>query len=285
MKQTNNFKYVLLIFVFISCKNKENVDVNPSINGKENSVSKTLTTQEINDVLINKYVDGEFILNIQSDKPILYHKNGLISSISLISKETNNVTDLYNSNQHRKTICFYENGGNRLKSEYIGRFQHGEQLMYYENGQLSNKSNFENGRKEGEQLKYYRDGKIQSTLNYLNDKREGECIGFYSNGTISFKSNYTNGVAIGKSIKNYENGKIQEICNDDLEFRVCKSYLENGNYFSEKKYNLISGEIISMVFFNENGDKKEEHYYDASGNEIKQSSIIENFNSEGNKFE
>ena len=99
MKQTNNFKYVLLIFVFISCKNKENVDVNPSINGKENSVSKTLTTQEINDVLINKYVDGEFILNTQSDKPILYHKNGLISSISLISKETNNITDLYNSNQ------------------------------------------------------------------------------------------------------------------------------------------------------------------------------------------
>jgi antitoxin component YwqK of YwqJK toxin-antitoxin module len=285
MIPTNNFKYVLLILVFISCKQKENVDTNKlvkdEINVKENSVSKTMTTQEINDALINENVDGEFILKAHGNN-ISYHKNGIISCIYLCSKETNNVADLYYDNQHRKTFHFYNNGKKSLKSEYIGRFQHGEQLMYYENGQLSNKSNFDNGRKEGEEIRYYRDGKIQSIFRYSNDKREGESIGYYENGQLSIKSNYRNGVAIGKSIKNYENGKIQEICNDDLEFRVCKCYLENGNYFKEIKYHLTTGNIISIIFFNENGngEKESEHYYDVRGNEIDKNSLIEENNSE-----
>jgi antitoxin component YwqK of YwqJK toxin-antitoxin module len=291
MIQINNFKYVLLTLILVSCKQKENLNINKSINAKkfvkENSVSKTITSEEINKNLIKEYIDDEFILNTQSDNPIIYHKNGLISRISLISKQTNNITDLYNSNQHRKTICFYENGVIRLKSEYIGRFQHGEQFMYYENGQLSNKSNFVNGQKEGEQIMYYRDGRIQRVLKYSNDKREGESIGYYENAQLSFKSNYRNGVAIGKSIKNYENGKIQEICNDDSEFRVCKSYLENGSYFKEIKYNLNTGNIISVIFFNENGngEKESEHYYDVQGNEIVKSPLIKENNSEVIKFE
>lgn len=286
MKKIN---YLLVfIFILISCnqkKNNSNLEEEEILtNEKDSAEIHKLSAENINDNILNTYIDGDFIVQTQLEKPIRYHENGVISRLSLITKKTNTIAHIYYDKTHHKTYDFSEGGVIINKSEYIGREPHGKQLQNYNDGNPKYLKTYINGLKEGEELLYFEDGKEWKVINYEQGKLNGEFIVYFRSGEIEFKGDYKNGIAVGKSVTYNKNKQIEKACLDGNEFRICKGFYENGKIKSISKYNLNSGTINSLVLFDENSNKSEEHFYDDEGKEIDKVTAIENFDVNGNKI-
>lgn len=275
--------YCLLILMITSCnqKNKNAENETSEIQSKILN-EKALTSEEINENILGKYVSGGFIVATLSDNPIPYHPNGVIRNLQLITKETNNVTDLYNDNVHTKRLNFDEKGQLMSLNEHIGIKYHGTQLIYYTTGQLWTIENYEMGNKEGECITYWADGSLCKSENYSKGKRNGVSL-HYNSGThkLVSKVEYKDGIAFGNSIRYYENGKVSQSCSDGEDFRNCISYYENGKIRSEIKYSLNTGNLISQVYFDEERNIKEEHFFDQNGNVESNSNPVQSFDEKG----
>ncbi len=224
-----------------------------------------LSIEEINQGILNRYIDGEFELGKYSE--IKYHENGVIRELNLCSKNTNNDICIYKGTQHKKRISFFDNGQLRNVAEYKNNRLHNEQIDYWKNGVIQHKRNYLNGIQEGEEIQYWEDGSVRSKRNYLNDKTEGLWLTYHLNGKLSMKSEYRNGEAIYKTTF-YENGQIE----DDFkivenEYKIYKSYFESGILKSETKIYLNTGNKSQSVY-NEDGKIKSQEYYDKNGNQI-----------------
>jgi antitoxin component YwqK of YwqJK toxin-antitoxin module len=171
-----------------------------------------------------------------------------------------------------------------MKSEFLGGQKHGEWIVCYENSNVHYSSMYVDGSREGTWFTYYENGKIWKSFNYELDKLNGLSIVYSSDGKILFKGEYKKGVAVGNSNKFYENGEIEETCYDGKEFRICRSFNENGKITSEVKYNLFTGKKTSVSHYDEHGKINEEHFYNDDGDEIDNKSIIEIFDENGNKI-
>jgi antitoxin component YwqK of YwqJK toxin-antitoxin module len=282
--------HYLLFFIFfiISCnqkKNSSNLQEVEILTNKNDSIrEQEFSIENINDNILNTYVDGDFIVQTLLDNPIMYHDNGIISRLSLITKKTNTTAHIFYNKTHRKTYGFSEKGILIDLSEYIGRELHGKQIQNYDNGNPRSLKTYINGLKEGKELFYFEDGKEWKVINYEQGKLNGEFIVYFRSGEIEFKGDYKNGIAIGKSVTYNNNKEIEKACEDGNEYRICKGFYENGKVKSISKYNLNSGTINSFVFYDENSNKSEEHFYDDEGNEIDKVAAIENFDVNGNKI-
>ena len=118
--------------ILISCEQKNN-----TINKEKNKIltkhnsstqEEKLSSENINDNILNTYVNGNFIIQTQLDNPIKYHKNGIISDLSLITKETNTISDIYIDKTHRKSCSFSKDG--KLKTiDYYSVVPYTEQYI------------------------------------------------------------------------------------------------------------------------------------------------------------
>lgn len=281
--------FYFLIITLISCNKQNNSNgkslLNSNVKTTDSLKSIKLSPEEINEKILSNYVDGVFIVETMSKKPIWYYENGAIQRLYLVTKETNNLSDLYYSKQHTKTLDFFDNGHLRSKVEYVGRNQHGEQLFYWDNGNLEHRSTFNLGRKQGEEIYYFKNGKLFMKFNYIDDKRDGESIRYFSDGNLEWKIRYKNGIQIGNSIEYYQNGKVKQKCIDDIDFRICQGYFENGKQSSELKYNLNTGKLASKIFYDENGKIIEQAELDFDGNEINNNPVIESYDTNGKLLE
>lgn len=275
--------YCLLVLVIFSCNQKhKNAESETFENQSEIPIEKTLTSEEINESILGKYVIGGFIVATLPDNPISYHPNGVIRSLSLITQETNNVADLYNDNEHKKSLDFDEKGQLMSLNERIGRKCHGTQLTYYATGQIHTITNYDMGNKEGEDILYKMDGSIFISENFSGGKRNGTSVRYNDENKLISKVEYKNGIAFGNSFRYFDNGKVEQSCSDGEDFRYCKGYYENGKISSEIKYNLITGHQISKVFFDKDGNIKEEHYFDQNGNVESKQNVVQTFDEKGN---
>jgi antitoxin component YwqK of YwqJK toxin-antitoxin module len=280
---TKTIFYCLILLVITSCnEKKKNAENETSENQSEIPIQKTLTSEETNDNILGKYVSGGFIVATLPDNPISYHPNGVIRSLRLITKETNNVTDLYNDNEHKKSLDFDEKGQLMSLNERIGRKYHGTQLTYYATGQIHTITNYDMGNKEGEDILYKMDGSIFISENFIGGKRNGTSVRYNDENKLISKVEYKNGIAFGNSFRYFDNGKVEQSCSDGEDFRFCKSYHENGKISSEIKYNLNTGHLISKVYFDEEGNIREEHNYDQNGNVESNSNAVQSFDEKGN---
>ena len=277
----------LLIIVFIgfwilnSCNNPSNKSEFPEKNipekttfksenkQSENSNSIELSTDKINENILNKYIDGVFEIEKELPSALTYHDNGVISRLDLCTRETNNSRSVFSGNQHEKRVSFYENGQLKHCYENINEKRHGKLIDYYENGEIKYEVLYQFGEKEGEEIYYYENGNIRMKKNLKNGVTDGEIICFYENGKLQIKEKYKNHIQYGKSIRYYEDGKVEYTCDDYEFFRLCKGYYKNEKIEKELKYNLITGKCISSIFYDENGIIKEQHFYNENGDEIK----------------
>jgi antitoxin component YwqK of YwqJK toxin-antitoxin module len=274
--------FSILFFLILSCNHKnKNDDSETSEKEIETSIEKKLTIDEINENILNTYIDGLFEIEKELDNPISYHDNGLISSIHLCTIETNNSICIYKNSQHEKRISFYKNGKLSSLYERMGGKYHGEYLQYYENGQPAIKYFYQFGQKHGEQIHYFLDGKISLKFNYKNGVRDGESISYYIPGKLKEKKEFRNGISIGDSFRYYESGKVEQSCSDGVDFRYCKNYDENGKISNEMKCNLITGNLFSKVYFDEDGNIKEEKFFDQDGNVESNSKVIQSYDENG----
>jgi antitoxin component YwqK of YwqJK toxin-antitoxin module len=288
MNNTSIFRIIIIyFFVLYGCnttsnKSETNETSIPSdskvFKASGDSSPKKLTIDEINENILNTYIDRIFEIEKEHDNPIRYHENGLISDMFLCTKATNDLKCLYKGLRHRKHVSFYKNGKLRDLTERKEDEYYGEQLAYWENGQLQHKVFYQFGKKQGEEITYMMDGNINYKINYKNGVRDGESIFYLSPGKLKEKTEFRNGISIGDSFRYYESGKVEESCNDGNDFRYCKNYYENGKISLERKFNLITGNIISRVGFDEDGEIIFKDFYDENGNMIIDNSIIENFN-------
>jgi len=240
--------YVLASLAFLfSCSNSSNenkindIEIKHTTNQIENDVLiEQPTVENINESILNTYLDGEFEIEKQLKNAILYHDNGVISNLSLCTKATNNTGSIYNDAQHEKRLTFYENGEIRMKYEYKNTKQHGEQLEYWKNGNIQHKVYYQSGIKQGEEISYFENGKILNRFNY-NEKGEadGEWVRYYDEtGKIRDKSEYNNGVETSY-IRYYENGQVEFSRQLEDGFEIVKSYSEQGELKINTKKNFM----------------------------------------------
>lgn len=278
--------YLLLFFiVFVSCNQKSNnLKIEEEIIASELKENDSSSVEVINNNILKTYLDGNFIVETFLDNPIRYHENGIISDLNLITKETNNTFSIYNNQTHKMHLSFFENGKLYMKSEFLGGQKHGEWVVCYKNSNVHYSSMYVDGSREGTWITYYENGKIWKSLNYGLDKLNGLSYVYSSDGKILFKGEYKKGIAVGNSNTFYENGEIEKTCHDGKDFRICRSFNENGEITSEVKYNLFTGKKISVLHYDEHGKISEEHFYNDDGVEIDNKSIIEIFDENGNKI-
>lgn len=277
----------LLVLTVCSCNMKgENDEKNKSSEIERQSeiqVQKELTVDQKNDYILQSYVSGTFVVNnLFYDSPILYHKNGVISTLHLVNKETNNKRSILTDESNKVLLNFFETGKLKSRSELLGRKKHGTWENYFDNGQLARSVNYINGMQEGEEIYFYSSGKIQMKSFFLSGKRHGEFYQGFENGSIKSKAIYNKGIKVGEASSFYESGSLEEKCEDHADFRTCTTYYENGKLKSESKLNLIDGNIFSIIYYDENGVVTESNNYDASGNKIKSSSLVETYDKNGN---
>ena len=288
MNKTSLFAIIVFCFLFLSGCNqsnksqidddvaKGNTTSKSEISPTENSSQKNLTVEEINQNILNTYIDGVFEIEKELDNPIRYHENGLISDIHLCTRETNNSICIYKNSQHEKGISFYENGKLSHLSERMGGKYHGQQIDYWENGQIQHEVLYHYGNKQGEEISYFMDGTVFLKWNYKNGEKDGNFYCYYPNGKLKETAEYSNGIK-GNSIRYFENGKEEYKCTNENDFRICNGYFENGKLKSERKENLKT-KISSETEYDENGKITNQEYHDEEGNQITDNSIIENFN-------
>ncbi len=293
----NTIKYILifLILFLFSCNPKKSIRMHDNarvenIESNETQIDNNretpLTPAEINNSILKKYVAGDFIVKTISDHAISYHKNGVISYLYLITRETNNTSDLYYDKEHCKNLSFDENGQLMSLNERIGRQYHGTQLTYYSStGQVHTISHYNMGNKEGEDILYKMDGSVFISENFIGGKKNGTSVRYNDENKLISKVEYRNGIAVGNSISYYDDGKVNKTCSDGIDFRFCKSFYETGKVSSEMKYNLNTGKLIYSILFDENGKITKESYYDENGNKENNSKVVETFDANGKKMQ
>jgi antitoxin component YwqK of YwqJK toxin-antitoxin module len=274
MKLTYAFLLPIAI-ILLSCNSKNDSETNDFENLNYTIAPQEITdtnpaissTDEINAEILKKYVVEDFIIQTLLKKPIVYGENGIISSLSLITRQTNNTYCIYNNQTHTRNLSFFENGKLSMKTEFLGREKNGEWITCYENGKVYHSEIYVEGSREGTWLIYYENGKVKSKTSYSDNKRHGAFEYYLNDGKIQSKAEYNNGVAVGNSFANYDNGKIEKLCSDELDERICKQYNEDGRLSQIVKYNL-TGVIKNIIEYNEQGDISNERFFDENGKEI-----------------
>ena len=237
------YTFVILISCSNSSKekkinNKEITQNTNQLNSKD--VINKVTTEQINQNILDTYLDGEFELNKYDKNAIKYHENGIISNLNLCSVGTNNIGGIYKDAQHRKRLTFYDNGKFYMKYEYKNSEQHGEQLINWKNGNVQHIVNYYGGIKQGEEISYFESGKIRNRFNY-NEKgeRDGEIIRYFNEkGDVNDISIYKNGVELSH-IRYYENGQVEFLRKIEDGNEIIKKFSENGDILINTKKNFL----------------------------------------------
>lgn len=252
------FTYAFLIpvlMVLLSCnsknnsktKNIENLSDTIASIDNTNGNSAIKSTDEINSEILNNYVVGDFIVQTLLEKPIIYGKNGVITSLHLITKETNNTNSIYNNQTHSMDLSFFENGKLSMKSEFLGREKHGEWIMCWQNGNVCYSNTYVEGSKEGTWVTYYENGVVKSKISYLNNKRHGAVESYLNNGKLQSKTEYSNGIAIGNESQSvnteYDSTDSNEEENDMSRNIKSAEELE----VADKKLNAIYKQVIAVL--------------------------------------
>ncbi len=235
---------------------------------EETNNTKEKSINELNNEILNRYVDGNFIIQTFLKSPISYFSNGRISCLSLITKETNNESCIYNGTNHTKMVCFRDNGKLFNIDESIGGKRDGEISDFYDSGNVKFSRFYKGGQLNGKYLMYYENGQIQQSRNYNNGIPNGEILIYFSNGKLEKKA-FCNekGFETGNSIEYYDNGGKYSECNDEDGIRLCIFYSLKGEIMLKTKSDE-NGKKISKIEYNKNGIK--EFNYDEEGNLIKE---------------
>jgi antitoxin component YwqK of YwqJK toxin-antitoxin module len=94
------------------------------------------------------------------------------------------------------------------------------------------------------------------------DIPDGVVVEYYDSGIVKNVLNYRNGQRNGKAVSFYESGRLRAVVNykDDNPVGVGRRYHENGNLMAES--NMVDGKLKFHKEYYENGQMKEEVYYE-----------------------
>ena len=261
----NKYLYMILIIII----NTQNLFAqNNNGNSTKNKTSNNLAVPRLNPLEINKKILAKYTIpNYRIETK--YGSNGIISSIYLYDKKTDNVRDKYNGVYKRISMGFWENGKLRERFSAIGSKWEGEFVHYYENGILSEKNNYSNGLKNGEEITFYPNGKIHSKCYRKFGKLIGESISYYDNGMLEGKSLYNEQNNLQGEVNSfYDNGKNK-----------CKKlFNDNGNLEGEVIWYYKSGEILAKFVFENGTQIGKAEYYNLNGESVNPNDINWNEN-------
>ncbi len=129
-------------------------------------------------------------------------------------------------------------------------------------GKETCKINYHNGLKNGDFIRHYKNGNIESKGVYKNDTLIEKLIDYYENGNLLSETNYD---SFGKMIglkKYYENGQLASLNESSKQSINTIHYYENGKLKKEEHYNKNWKNHGVYKEFYENGNLKEQAFYE-----------------------
>ncbi|MDT8412427.1 MAG: tetratricopeptide repeat protein [Vicingaceae bacterium] len=196
--------------------------------------------------------------NNRDGKWIFYHENGNISEEA--NYNDGKLTDAYKA--------FFDNKKLSKTYHYKDGLVVGKYSIYNKRGALVEEGEYNEKEELLTQTFYYNLGKdyLNYKVSYKNNKIDGLITILYENGKTKSIINFSEGKRKGEEKEFYFSGNKKSVfsnLNDEPEGDYI-SYYENGNVESKGKYK--QGTMIgNWQYFNPNGEKTEEVFYDEKG--------------------
>lgn len=164
-------------------------------------------------------------------------KNKIVWMVLLLSLAILLLFYLYQFNQPKKTIAYFDGG--EVMAEYftVNNYKHGEYLEYFEDGEIKKKLNYNFGALEGLNQEFYPNGKIKLSSHYDKGLLDGLSIKYDDTGDLSYFGHYLYNLRIGSHYWYYPNSIVKKQIDYD------STGFETGYY----QY-LSDGEVDSLAF-------------------------------------
>lgn len=258
----------------------------------------------------NDSVDGEY--RLYNKHGALSHKkyfnngqlDGDYQSYFKVGEEIPEYDIPYKDNEiDRGMVEYHLNGKVYAKTPYVNGKANGLQQKYYSTGTLISESNYTEELLNGVYKSYYSNEAINENGQYIDGEHSGIWEKHHYNGNIATESSYEKGKLNG-TVKQYDlhgklhfeyiyrKGEIIAYKNYDAKGSIKKeakkkggefdymSYSLDGNVAAEGRYDISGGRIGVWKFYDSNGIKSAEGYYEKD----KTQDLYTNYFSNGNVF-
>ncbi|MEM6966977.1 MAG: toxin-antitoxin system YwqK family antitoxin [Bacteroidota bacterium] len=153
--------HLLLVFLFLSCSNLENVEV------KEGNVVTESYTRRKSD----------------------FAKHGTYNRFSPEGKLIEQA-EYHDNKLHGKQAFFYPNGEVQEFVHYENGTHHGDYKTFFDDGQVELEGEYVNGTMEGELKAYYPSGQLKEVVIFEKGEERGPFKEYYKNGNLKTEGTY-----------------------------------------------------------------------------------------------